>query len=133
MFLEISTLNLVIYFSYAMFFGTIWLGVVVHRKKTQREIKLIVDSNSPFNALKELMYKAGEAIVRMITYSVIGMIVTIFLFDLIPSDLRDSLSEIGILVPVITLFLIVYQTIKAGRYLKGVKEIKENTGTNEQS
>lgn len=84
MFLEISTRNLVIYFSYAVFFGTIWLGVVVHRKKTQRDIKLIVDSNSPFNALKELMYKAGEAIVRMITYSVIGMIVTIFLFDLVP-------------------------------------------------
>ena len=127
MFLEISTLNLVIYFSYAVFFGTIWLGVVVHRKKTQRDIKLIVDSNSPFNALKELMYKAGEAIVRMITYSVIGMIVTIFLFDLVPNDLRDSLSEIGILAPLLTLFLIVYQAIKAGRYLKGAKEIKEDS------
>ena len=127
MFLEISTLNLVIYFSYAMFIGTIWLGVVVHRKKTQRDIKLIVDSNSSFNALKELMYKAGEAIVRMITYGVIGMIVTIFLFDLIPNDLSDSLAEIEILVPVITLFLIVYQTIKAGRYLRGAKEIKEKS------
>ena len=127
MFLEISTIDLVIYFSYAVFYGTIWLGVVVHRKKTQRDIKLIVDSNSPFNALKELMYKAGEAIVRMITYSVIGIIVTIFLFDLIPINLRDSLSEFGILVPLLTLFLIVYQTIKAGRYLKGAKEIKEES------
>jgi len=127
LFLEISTIDLVIYFSYAVFFGTIWLGVVVHRKKTQRDIKLIVDSNSPFNALKELMYKAGEAIVRMITYSVIGIIVTIFLFDLIPINLRDSLSEFGILVPLLTLFLIVYQTIKAGRYLKGAKEIKEES------
>lgn len=127
MFLEISTLKLIIYFSYAMFFGTIWLGVVVHRKKTQREIKLIVEGNSPFNALKELMYKAGESIVRMITYSVIGMIVTIFLFDLVPNNLRDSLREIGILFPLITLFLIVYQTINAGRYLRGAKEIKEES------
>ena len=129
MFLEISTLDLVIYFSYAVFFGTIWLGVVVHRKKTQREIKLIVESNSPFNALKELMYKAGEAIVRMITYGIIGMIVTIFLLDLLPIDLGDSLTELEILIPVITLFLIVYQTIKAGRYLKGAKEIKKESST----
>ena len=127
MFLKISTLDLVIYFSYAVFFVTVWLGVVVHRKKTHREIKLIVECNSPFNALKELMYKAGEAIVRMITYSVIGMIVTIFLFDLVPNDLRDNLSEIGILVPLLTLFLIVYQAVKGGRYLKGAKEIKEES------
>ena len=126
MFLEISTLDLVIYFSYVVFFATIWLGVVVHRKKTQREIKFIVDSNSPFNALKELMYKAGEAIIRMITYSVIGLIVTIFLLDLVPVDLGNSLTELEILIPVITLFLIVYQTIKAGRYLKGAKEIKDD-------
>lgn len=127
MFLEISTRNLVIYFSYAVFFGTIWLGVVVHRKKTQRDIKLIVDSNSPFNALKELMYKAGEAIVRMITYSVIGMIVTIFLLDLVTIDLGYSHKEFELLIPILTLFLIVYQAIKAGRYLKGAKEIKEES------
>lgn len=125
MFLEIATFKLVLYFSYAMFFGTIWLGVVVHRKKTQREIKLIVESNSTFNALKELTHKAGEALVRMITYSVNGMIVTIFLLDLAPIDLGDSLAELEILIPVITLFLIVYQTIKAGRFLNGAKDIKE--------
>lgn len=129
MFLEISTHNLVIYFFYAMFFGTIWLGVIVHRKKTQREIKLIVEGNSPFSALKELMYKAGEAIVRMITYSVIGMIVTIFLIDLVPIDLGYSHREFEILIPILTLFLVVYQAIKAGRYLKGAKEIKEESST----
>ena len=127
MFLEISTLNLVIYFSYAVFFGTIWLGVVVHRKKTQRDIKSIVDNNSSFNALKELTQKAGESIIRMVTYGVIGMIVTIFLIDLVPIDLGYSHREFEILIPILTLFLIVYQAINAGRYLKGAKEIKEES------
>lgn len=129
MFLEISTLNLVIYLSYAVFFGTILLGVVAHRKKTRRNIKLIVDNNSPFNALKKLTHKAGESIIRMVTYSVIGMMVTIFLIDLVPIDLGYSHTEFELLIPLLTLFLIVYQAIKAGRYLKGAEEIKEESST----
>ena len=127
MFLEISTYRLVVYFSYAVFLLTIWLSVAIHRKKTHREIQSIIDTNSPFNALRQLTYSAGEAVIRMIIFSILGMTITIILFDLVPIKVQNnSLYEFGMLIPIITLFIMVSQTIKAARYLKGAKNIKED-------